>query len=110
VTDIRLHVTHRLNIPTPDWVMFGAALDSGRVRIWASQNLDGASLISNMKKEGIQDLFDPSLFMPRPADSVTLTVVMNDCVMVEDSTYADALARLLRVFTPDEPLRQEIEQ
>lgn len=111
MTNIRFHFEDRLSVPEPDFVMFGARLNTGRVRVWASQELDRATLASKITRNGtVEDLFDPRLFMPSPAERITLTTVMDNVVMIEDDTYAAAFNRLARFFNPDEPTEDSAAQ
>ena len=84
----------------PEWVMLGVPRADGKVAIYASKELNHAELTHETDEYDLDSwLAQPSPRAPR--QRIELTVNMRTFVVVVADTYAEALAGLLNVWSPE---------
>lgn len=87
----------------PDWVMLGIEQPDGTVMIYASKNVQGAT-IEVVRPPASELLFTVGHVEPPPTH-VELAARLGDAVAASGTDYGHALATLLQHWqpTPDEP-------
>lgn len=88
----------------PDWVMVGVEQPDGTVLIYASKNVQGATIELVREPHPDTDMLRPLAFVERPTH-VELGARLTDAVAASGTDYGHALATLLQHWqpAPDEP-------
>lgn len=86
----------------PDWVMVGVPLDddTGRVWILASRTLSVVQLRSIVNEPAFVSAFDSYLWDAPRIKRYDLTASMSDVVFTVGRDYGEALATLLKHWSP----------
>lgn len=90
-------------LPQPDWVMFGVKESDG-VSLWASSELSMVHLETEFRYPHLGDSYFPDWTTER----TTMTVTMNDYVIVRAADYEAAFRALFGRWSP-EPAPLELE-
>lgn len=94
MTGMRFHAEDRLRIPEPDFVMFGAKLKTGKVRVWVSTE---PGLITLVRQGGLDIVATPS-GQAAGQQSAEVDGRIDDVHSFDGATYAEALAKALSYF------------
>lgn len=87
----------------PDWVMLGVPRPDGSVMIFASVELRDAELRHEVDDLDLEALSrDRDWRVPWARRRFFLTVELKTYVMAHGATYAEALARLMREWSPEQ--------
>lgn len=87
-----------MNERQPDWVMIGAQLDNGRVRLLASKELNQAEL--EVTRNWHDSLFE-HVPTAAPVPRYFLTAEMRTYVLIEADDYPTAFGSLFRQWSPE---------
>lgn len=88
---VRLHLENRLHIPDPSFMLFGATLINGGVRVWASAN---PGRITLTKRGGSHVRW-----------TARLDGEVDDVISFDGTDFSDALRKVVLYFNE----RQELE-
>lgn len=100
---INFHGTDRLRIPEPDFLMFGAQLKTGGVRVWVSTD---PGLITLLRHGGLDVVTQP-VGHAGGQQSAEIDGRIDDVVSFDGPTYADALRQAQQYFNPSAPMELE---